>query len=48
MGETRYHQIDSALIDFEALYQGDRERDVELVKRRIEDEKTELQQTINR
>ena len=28
--------------------QGDRERDFELVKRRIEDEKEELQQTINR
>ena len=35
------------LIDKE-WYQGDRERDVELVKRRIEDEKAELQQTINR
>ena len=29
-------------------FQGDRERDFELVKRRIEDEKEELQQTINR
>ena len=29
-------------------FQGDRERDVEGVKRRIDDEKAELQQTINR
>merc|ERR1719447_1630237 len=36
------------LLDVVKREKGDRERDVELVKRRIEDEKTELQQTINR
>ena len=30
------------------MFQGDRERDVEGMKRRIDDEKAELQQTINR
>merc|ERR1711953_820766 len=36
------------LLDVVKREKGDRERDVEVVKRRIEDEKAELQQTINR